>query len=114
MDTFAHLAQLIIALTIIIVWVARFDNIVKEFEHYRYSDLLRNVVGASKISLSTILVVGIWFPQLVLIPSLLMAFLMVCAQITHIRVRSPIFKYVPSFMLLSLSLFVAAVHANLI
>jgi hypothetical protein len=113
-NTLANVAQIIIALSIIIVWVFRFDNIVKEFKQYGISDLIRNVVGAAKISLSTLLVVGIWYPSLVLIPSLVMAFLMVCAQIAHIRVKNPWFKFLPSFVLLILSLFVAAVHSGIL
>ena len=57
---------------------------------------------------------GIWYPRLVLVPALLMAFLMLCAQLAHVKVRNPFVKYVPSFLLLLLSLFVAAAHAGLI
>lgn len=74
------LAQLIIASSIVVVWVFRFDNIVKEFKQYGLPDLVRNMVGATKIALATLLVAGIWFPQLVLVPTLIMALLMVGAQ----------------------------------
>jgi hypothetical protein len=114
MENTAILAQLVIAGSIVIVWVFRFDNIVKEFKQYGLSDLTRNMVGASKISLATLLVVGIFFKAVVLVSALLMAFLMVCAQIAHIKVQNPFIKYVPSFLLLLLSLFVAAVDAGLI
>lgn len=107
-------AQLIIALSIAYVWIIRFDNIVIEFKQYGIPDLLRNFVGAMKISLSTLLVAGIWYPNLVLIPALLMAGLMICAQIAHIRVKNKLIKYVPSFLLLLLSLFVAWSHSSLI
>ena len=43
-----------------------------------------------------------------------MAFLMLCAQLAHIKVRNPWHKYVPSFLLLLLSLFVAAAYAGMI
>jgi VIT1/CCC1 family predicted Fe2+/Mn2+ transporter len=112
--TLTNSAQIIIALSIIIVWVFRFDNIIKEFKEYGISDLIRNIVGATKISLSTLLITGIWYPTLVLIPALVMAFLMICAQIAHIRVKNPWFKFLPSFILLILSLFVAAVHSGII
>lgn len=106
-------AQIIIAVSIIVVWVFRFDNIVKEFKQYGISDLLRNMVGASKIAISTLLIAGIWYPSLVLIPALLMALLMLAAQVAHIRAKNPFIKYVPSFFLLILSLFVAYVHSGL-
>ena len=114
MNNLSNFAQIIIALSIGFVWIGRFDNIVKEFKQYGIPDLVRNLVGATKIVLSTLLVTGIWHESLVLIPALLMAFLMICAQIAHIKVKNPWIKFVPSFILLLLSLFVAGVHAGLI
>tara|TARA_B100000767_G_scaffold239238_1_gene234395 strand:+ start:2060 stop:2404 length:345 start_codon:yes stop_codon:yes gene_type:complete len=114
MENIAILAQLIIAISILIVWVFRFDNIVVEFKQYNLSDLIRSMVGASKISLATLLIVGIFYKEVVFISALLMAFLMVCAQIAHIKVKNPLSKYIPSFLLLILSLFVAAVDFGLL
>ena len=114
MENIAILAQLIIAISIIVVWVFRFDNIVIEFKQYDLSDLIRSMVGASKIALATLLVVGIFYEEVVFISALLMAFLMVCAQIAHIKVKNPLSKYIPSFLLLILSLFVAAIDYGLI
>ena len=114
MENIAILAQLIIAISILIVWVFRFDNIVVEFKQYDLSDLVRSMVGASKIALATLLVVGIFYKEVVFISALLMAFLMVCAQIAHIKVKNPLSKYIPSFLLLILSLFVAAVDYGLL
>jgi hypothetical protein len=113
MNNLSNYAQVIIALSIGFVWIVRFDNIVIEFKQYGIPDRLRNLVGASKIALSTLLVTGIWYPSLVFIPALLMAFLMLCAQIAHLKVKNPLSKFVPSLLLLILSLFVAAVHSGL-
>lgn len=114
MHTAVVAAQLVIALSVVVVWVFRFDNIVKEFKQYGLPDIVRTMVGAAKIALATLLVAGIWYPGLVLVPALLMAFLMLCAQLAHIKVRNPWHKYVPSLVLLLLSLFVAASHAGLL
>jgi hypothetical protein len=114
MENIAIIAQLIIAISILVVWVFRFDNIVVEFKQYDLSDLVRSMVGASKIALATLLVVGIFYEEVVFISALLMAFLMVCAQIAHIKVKNPLSKYIPSFLLLILSLFVAAIDYGLI
>ena len=86
MENITILAQLIIATSIIIVWVFRFDNIVVEFKQYGLSDLIRSMVGASKVSLATLLVVGIFYEEVVFVSALLMAFLMICAQVAHIVV----------------------------
>ena len=109
----ANCAQIIIALSIAYVWIIRYDNLVKEFKQYGIPDLLRNFVGATKIALSTLLVVGICYPDVVMVSALLMAGLMVCAQIAHIKVKNPIAKFIPSFLLLLLSLFVAWSHSGL-
>ncbi len=114
MNNLVTLAQLVIAFSILVVWVFRFDNIVNEFKQYGLPDLVRNMVGATKIALATLLVTGIWYPSLVLVPAILMALLMVAAQLVHVRAKNPWPKYVPSFLLLLLSLFVAAVHAKML
>ena len=114
MENLAVYSQIIIAVSVINVWVFRFDNIVKEFEQYGLSDMIRNIVGATKISLSTLLIVGVFYSEVILASSLSMAFLMVCAQIAHIKVKNPLIKYVPSFILLILSLFVAGVNYGII
>ena len=113
MTDFAVFAQLIVAVSIVIVWVFRFDNIVKEFKQYGLGDLTRTLVGSTKIALATLLIAGIWYPSLVLIPALIMAFLMACAQYFHFKVSNPLQKRVPSLFLLFLCLFIAAVSLNL-
>lgn len=114
MNNLALLAQAVVALSIVIVWVFRFDNIVKEFKQYGLSDLTRTMVGSTKIALATLLVAGIWYPSLVLVPALMMAFLMISAQYFHFKVKNPWQKRMPSLLLLLLCLFIAAVSMNLI
>lgn len=114
MTTYSIVAQIIVALSIMYVWVFRFDNIVTEFKQYGVSDLIRNFVGAAKIALSTLLVAGIWYPSLLLIPALLLAFLMVCAQYFHFKTGNPWQKRLPSLLLLILCLFIAAVSLKLV
>ena len=105
-------AQLIIAISIVIVWVFRFDNIVLEFKQYGLSTLTRSMVGAAKLVLATLLVVGIWYPALVLIPALLMGFLMICAQYFHFKVNNPFQKRIPALFLLILCFYIVAVSLN--
>lgn len=114
MDKIAIVAQLVVALSVLYVWVFRFDNIMKEFKQYGLSDLVRNMVGASKISLSALLIAGVFYPGLVLFSSLGMAFFMFCAQLAHVKVKNPLTKYIPSLVFLILSLFIAAVNWGLL
>jgi len=112
--TLSILAQIIVALSIAIVWVLRFDNIIVEFNQYGLSSLIRTLVGTAKVVLATLLIVGIWYPELVLIPALMMAFLMASAQYFHNKVKNPFIKRAPSLFLLLLCLFIAAVSLNII
>ena len=105
----SNVAQIIVALSIGTVWIFRFDNIVKEFKQYGLSDLVRTLVGSAKMVLATLLVAGIWYPSLVLIPALLMAFLMLSAQYFHFKAKNPWKKHLPSFILLVLCVFIAFV-----
>jgi hypothetical protein len=114
MENYSIFAQIIVALSIVIVWVIRFHNVEEEFKQYKLNDLTRNIVGATKIALSTLLIAGIWYPDLVLIPALLLAFLMVSAQYFHFKVGNSWKKHIPSLFLLILCLFIAGVSSNLI
>ena len=114
MENIALLSQIIVSISVIIVWIFRYDNIVIEFKQYKLSDLLRNIVGAAKISLATMLILGIWHKELLIGSSLAMAFLMVCALLAHVKVKNPWPKFVPSFILLVLSLFIAAFNYGLV
>ena len=108
MENVLVLSQIIISISIIIVWVFRHDNIVLEFEQYGLSSLLRNIVGASKISLATILIIGIWHHEYLFFASITMAFLMLCAQFFHFKAKNNWRKFIPSLSLLILSLFIAS------
>jgi hypothetical protein len=112
MNTLAIFAQVIVASSIIYVWVFRFDNIIVEFKQYELSDLVRSAVGAAKIALATLIVAGIWYPSLVFMPSLMMGFLMLSAQYFHFKVKNPLPKYIPSFFLLLLCIFLLTVSEN--
>ena len=114
MNTYSIIAQIIVALGVGYVWIFRLDNIIVEFKQYGLSDQTRTLVGATKIILATLLIVGIWYPSLVLIPALIMAFLMVSAQYFHYKVKNPMSKRMPSLFLLLLCLFIAAVSLKII
>ena len=107
MEELTKLVQITLTISVGYVWVFRFDNVIQEFKQFGLSDLTRNVVGATKISLATLLFVGIWYPSLVFIPSVLMGFFMFSAQYFHFKVKNPFIKHLPSFILLVLCIFLA-------
>ena len=107
MENLVQLAQMTVAISVTYVWIFRFHNVVKEFSQFALSDLIRNLTGATKISLATLLIVGIWHSSLVLIPSVLMGLLMIGAQYFHFKIKNPFIKHIPSFILLILCAFIA-------
>ena len=107
MEELVKLAQITVAISVAYVWIFRYHNVLKEFKQFGLSDLTRNFIGATKISLATLLVVGIWYPSLVLIPSILMGLLMISAQYFHFKISNPFIKHLPSLILLILSAFIA-------
>jgi hypothetical protein len=107
MDELIKILQITVAISVAYVWIFRFHNVLKEFEQFGLSDLTRNLIGATKISLATLLVVGVWYSSLVLIPSVLMGLLMIGAQYFHFKISNPFIKHLPSLILLMLSAFIA-------
>jgi hypothetical protein len=106
-------AQIVIAVSVFFVWIVRLANVEREFREYGLSDIVRNAVGAAKMSAAALLLAGLWYPGLVVPAAFVMAAFMMCAQYFHIRVRHPVSKYVASFVLLVLSLAVALGARNL-
>tara|TARA_B100001758_G_C18235991_1_gene517922 strand:+ start:319 stop:654 length:336 start_codon:yes stop_codon:yes gene_type:complete len=107
MNEIVIFAQIVVSVSVLIIWIFRYENIVVEFKQFGINNLLRNLVGALKISLSTMLIIGIWYNEFILPSAILMAFLMLCAQAFHFRVKNKLYKYLPSFSLLILSLLIA-------
>ena len=95
-------------------WRAGKDKNLKNFKDYGYSDLLRNFVGVAKTSTSTLLILGLWYNEITIYASLSMAFFMLCAQLSHIKVKNPFIKFVPSLIFLIMSLFIASFNCGLI
>jgi hypothetical protein len=107
MENLAYIAQIVVSLSVVYVWTFRFHNVLTEFKQFGLSDLTRNSVGVTKIALATLLTVGIWYPSLVFIPSILMGLLMIGAQYFHFKISNPFIKHLPSLLLLMLCVFIA-------
>ena len=102
--------QTLVSASIFFVWVVRYDNIIKEFQHYRLPDWLRDLVGILKLTFALLLLLGIQRAPLAMIGSLGIAGLMGCAFVVHLRVKNPVFKMLPSLTLLLLSLIIARIN----
>ena len=111
-------AQIVIAISIYNVWFLRFNKATKyrggdaqsmkdEFASYGLPDYFVWVIGFSKVTLATLLLIGIYFNSLVFPASVGMALLMVGAIAMHVKVKDDIIKSLPATIFLILSLSVA-------
>lgn len=107
------IAQIIVAASVAFVWIFRTHNVIKEFDQFGLSILVRSFVGFAKTVLATLLIVGIWFPSLILSSAILMVFFMVAAQYFHFKANNPMKQRLPSLILLLLCAFIAFNAANL-
>lgn len=105
MENYNALVQIAIAISVAYVWIFRFHNVEKEFNQFGLSVTVRSFVGAAKTALATLLLVGVWYPEFVMIPAALMGFFMVSAQYFHFTAKNPFQQRLPSLILLLLCLF---------
>ena len=107
MEQLIILVQIVLSVSVVYVWVFRFHNVVEEFKKFGLTDVTRNLVGATKISLATLIFAGIWYSSLVFIPSILMGLFMIGAQYFHFKIKNTFIKHMPSLILLILCAFLA-------
>lgn len=79
----------------------------EEFHTYGLSTQCMKIVGVVKVTMATLLIVGIWYPPFATIGASIMAALMLAAVLMHMKVRDPVIKSLPAASLLLLSLIVA-------
>jgi len=114
MELFTLLAQIIVAASVAYVWIFRYDNIIKEFDEFGLSTLIRSFVGAAKVATATLLIVSIWYSEFLMVSSVAMGFFMLSAQYFHFKVNNPFSKRLPSLLLFILCLFMALTTFNII
>jgi hypothetical protein len=93
-----------IAASIFFVWVIRYDNIIREFKEFGLPDGLRDITGIFKLSLALLLILDLRNPELQIFGAVGIAALMACAQAVHFRAGTALFRRLPSFALLGLSI----------
>lgn len=106
--------QLVVGLGLLNVWLVRAksstafrggsaQSLREEFAAYGLPDWVFFVVGALKIGSGVLLIVGIWVPEVVRPAAETIAVLMVGALTMHAKVRDPLIKSLPAFLMLSMS-----------
>ena len=104
--------QVVVAGSVLFVWTFRLPQVAREFVEYRLNDTIRAMVGTSKIMLATFVLAAIYWPVPLVAPALLMAAFMLAAQVFHFRARHGLVKYIPSLVLLGLSLLIAQLASS--
>ena len=110
MTIFALACQVLIAIVIFNVWVFRRNrmtpyrpegagNLEEEFSAYGLPDWVRLGVGATKLLLASLLLIGLFVIPVARVSSGLLALLMVAAVAAHFRVRDPFIKAVPAIFM---------------
>ncbi len=109
-----RIAQSAAALWILNVWFNRFNkdtgyrggdatNMKEEFEEYGIPEKAMYAVGAVKVSLAVLMLVGNFVPKLTRPASLLLGAFMVGAIGMHMKVNDPLKRSLPAISVLSLS-----------
>lgn len=123
MNLIGKLAQTAAALWILNVWFNRFDkdtgyrggnasNMKEEFEEYGLSETTMYAVGAAKVSLAGLMLVGHATPRVVRPASIGLAMFMLGAIGMHIKVGDPVKRYLPALSVFSLSTISAVFSGN--
>ena len=97
-----QILKLVVLVSILFVWFIRYNNIVDEFKHYQYPSWLRDFVGILKIS-SAVMIQNS-NQQVAQAGCVTLAILMSAAFFTHLKVKNPLGKMIPSMSLLTISI----------
>ena len=102
------LLQAFVAMSVIYVWVVRYQAVLNDFTTFKLPDWLRDVTGASKLT-GSVLLLGVG-DGLAGIGAGIIAFFMGNAVVMHLRAKNPLRKMMPSLGLGALSLVIVWQH----
>ena len=114
MENIKLIIQIVIAIGIFNVWLLNFkkpskyrggnsQNMTEEFTAYGFNNWFMKLIGFLKLSLASLLIAGIWFPNLIDIGAFLIGCLMIGAIFVHNSINDPFMKSLPAFLMLILS-----------
>ena len=114
LNTIASVLQILVGLGLLNVWLLRRQsatayrggsakNLKEEFAAYGLPAPMFYVVGGLKIVCGVLLLVGLWYPPVVLPAAAVVAVLMVGAVVMHLKVGDPVSKFVPATLMLAMS-----------
>ena len=98
--------------SIIFVWGVRYSNIKDEFKHFNLPKWLRDLVGIFKFAFAIMLLNDRL--EIVHFGAIGIALLMIAALLTHLLLKSPVPRILPSFSLLCACLIISYLCSELI
>jgi len=115
MTTLAIILNLVIAITLLNVWLIRFNketiyrggdsnSMLEEFLTYGLPKWFMYVIGSMKVIIAILLILGIWISSLNLYSYIILCVLMLGAIIMHLKVKDKIIKSAPAISILTLLL----------
>lgn len=118
MDYVIIALQIIVALSILNVWILQpkkktrwrggdAATIVEEFEAYGLPKWSCYLIGTLKVGLAIALLASIWYPHIRHYAAMGLALLLLGSIIMHIKIKDPLIKSLPAFILMILSLIIA-------
>jgi hypothetical protein len=118
MEYFIIALQVIVGISILNVWLVQnkkatrwrggdATTLVEEFEVYGLPGWSLYVIGALKVILSILLIVGIWYPDLVSAAAVGLGMLLAGSVSMHLKVSDPLIKSFPAALFLLMCFFIA-------
>lgn len=106
--------QVILALGLINVWLVRFRkptkyrgsgaaNMREEFRAYGLPTWFMYLIGAAKMVIAALLIIGLWIPAVVMPAAAVLAVLMIGAVSMHVKVRDAFIRTVPALLMLAMA-----------
>lgn len=106
--------QVILALGLVNVWLVRFRkptkyrgsgaaNMREEFRVYGLPVWFMYVIGAAKMVIAILLIIGLWIPAVVVPAAAVLAVLMIGAVSMHVKVRDAFIRTVPALAMLAMA-----------
>ena len=110
-----NILQVVVSMGLLNVWLLRFgqatnyrggqaQNLKEEFAAYGLPVWAYFVVGGLKVLSAVALILGLWLTPAAFVAAVVVSVLMVGALLMHLKVRDPLKKSLPAFLMLVMSL----------
>lgn len=118
MDYLIIILQLVVALSLINVWLIQSKKptrwrggdaktLLEEFVVYGLPDWSCYVIGVFKVGLALALIFGIWFPEILKPSAIALSLFLLGSIIMHLKIKDPLIKSFPAALFLVLCLVIA-------